>query len=81
MRRYRPGKCNIGMLNRISRLFSGLFSFSAGVWGWAFLTVNSFPEWTKLLLFILFYLGFVGMYQAVSGFCLLHGLRKSFDMR
>jgi len=82
MRRvYAPGICNIGMRNRLGRLAFGLLFFSFGVWSWTFLRVNYFHPVFKLYLFIPFYLGFIGIYEAVFGFCVYHSFRRSYDMR
>jgi len=78
---YKPGACNIGMRNRVGRFVFGLFFFSLGVWTWAFLTVNGFHHATKVFSFIPFYLGFLGFYEAILGFCVQHAHRHTFDMR
>jgi len=80
-RQYKPGVCNIGMRNRLIRFAYGLFFFSVGVWSWAFIVVNDLHPAFKIALFIPFHIGFLGMIQAILGFCVFHAHRKSYDMR
>ena len=79
--KYRPGICNIGIWNRLYRLGIGLFFFTVGVWTWALLEVNKFPQVTKIVLFLPFYLGFLGIYEAILGFCVILARNRKFDMR
>lgn len=81
MRTCKAGVCNIGPRNRIGRLLVGIFFYGVGVWMWAFLKLNFFPSVTMLFLFVPFYLGFLGVYQALFGFCVFHSLKRSSDMR
>lgn len=80
-RPYKPGVCNIGMRNRLLRFAYGIFFFSLGVWGWALIVVNHFPPVFKVALFIPFHIGFLGIYQSLSGFCVFHSYRHTHDMR
>ena len=78
---YQPGVCNIGLRNRLARLAAGLFFFSSGVWLWALARVNGLPLPFLLIMILPFFLGFLGIYQALFGFCAYHSRRHTFDMR
>ena len=80
-RAYIPGICNIGPHNRMGRLAFGLFFFTVGVWGWAFFSVNDFPFIARFTLFLPFYFGFLGIYEALFGFCVLLARAQRYDMR
>lgn len=77
---YRPGVCNIGLKNRLGRLGFGVFFFALAWWCWELIFVNSFPNVFRLFLFIPFYLGFLGIYEALFGFCVILSRQKRFDM-
>jgi len=64
--------CNIGLRDRAGRLMFGLFFFTIAVWTWAFFIVNKLPHIWMFYLFIPFYLGFLGITEAVMGFCVFH---------
>ena len=78
---YRPGVCNIGIWNRLGRLAYGIFFLGLSLWVRDFIIVNGFPFYSKVVLLIPFYFGFLGAYQALFGFCVLHSKRRTFDMR
>jgi len=78
--KYRPGKRNIGIRKRFVKLAYGLFFFSVGVWGWAFTIINGFHPVSKLYLFIPFYLGFLGIFEALLGFCVQHANKGIYEM-
>lgn len=54
-----------------TKLAYGLFFFTLGVWGWAFIIINGFIHESKALLFFIFYLSFLWMFQAILSFHLL----------
>lgn len=71
-RSYKPGKINIGLRSRLGRFVFGLLFFVIGAWSWAMLVVNEFPPLSRVLLFVPFYLSFLGLYEAIFGFCVFH---------
>ena len=81
MKRYLPGRCNIGPRNRWGRFLAGMFSYAMGVWAWTFVAVNQMPVFFKVLLFVPFYLAFLGVYQGIFGFCIHHATKGTSDMR
>ncbi len=78
---YQPGKCNIGKHNRLFRFSYGFFFLALSAYLWIGFSVHNYGPVAKALLFIPLYAGFLGLYQALSSFCVYHAKRRTYDMR
>ncbi len=76
---YQPGKCNIGNINRAFRLSYGVFFLAFSFYLW--IGLNSYGILAKAALAVPLYVGFLGIYQALAGFCVHHAKRRTYDMR
>ena len=81
IRIYQPGKCNIGNINRLFRFSYGFFFLALSLYLTIGFSVHEYALFTKLFLIIPLYVGFLGFYQAVAGFCVYHAKRRTYDMR
>jgi len=81
MAEYEAGLCNIGPKGRTQRLVFGILAvvFSVGLWG--LIRLNAVPSAYVLVLFLPLFAGFVGIFEAVLGFCVVFGIRGSYDLR
>jgi len=81
MAEYQSGFCNIGPRGRLERLSFGVVAiiFSLGLWHLA--RLNTLPSWTILLLFIPLFAGFVAVFEAVLGFCVIFAHQGVYDLR
>lgn len=81
MVQYKPGKCNIGVINRVSRLIIGVLLLAVAWWAFAWMKNANLSTWFRLLLFFPLYGGFLGIAQAAVGFCVSNAKEKTFDLR
>ncbi len=81
VKKYVPGRCNIGRHNRIFRFAYGFFFLALSVYLWLGFSVHDFGPVPKALLFIPLYVGFLGVYQALAGFCVWHAKRRTYNMK
>jgi hypothetical protein len=81
IRLYQPGKCNIGPMNRLFRFSYGFFFISLSMYLGIGFYVNNYSILAKAALILPFYVGFLGIYQALSRFCIRHARRRTYDMR
>ena len=81
MAEYEPGVCNIGPRGRIRRGAFGAFAISLalGVW-WSLHVVGAPAAWT-LIVFPILFGGFVGIFEAMFGFCVALSARGVYDLR
>ena len=77
--KYKHRVFSIGPKKRITKLLYGLFFLLLGAWLWIFISTNKFHPFTNYYLFIPFYLAFLGIYQALFGFCIKHGTLHPFQ--
>ena len=78
---YSPGICNIGPHGRVERLSFGIAAiiFSFGLWHLA--RLNTLPSWPILLLSLPLFAGFVAVFEAVFGFCVMFAFKGEYDLR
>ncbi len=81
MAQYKPGECNIGFINRLSRLIIGVLLLAVALWAFGWMKNANLSPWLRLLLFFPLYGGFLGVAQAAVGFCVSNAREKAFDLR
>ena len=81
MAEYEAGLCNIGPKGRLQRAVFGALAvaFAIGVWG--VFRLNVAPSAYLLLLFVPLFLGFVAIFEAALGFCVVYATRGVYDLR
>lgn len=78
---YQPGRCNIGDRNRLFRFSYGFFFLALSAYLWLGFNANGYGALAKAFLAVPLYVGFLGIYQALAGFCVHHAKRRTYDMR
>jgi len=81
---YAQGVCNIGPRGRVERAAFGIamVAFAIGLWHLVRLnTLPSWPSWPILLLFLPLAAGFVAIFEAVLGFCVIFAHEGVYDLR
>lgn len=81
MNQYLAGACNIGPKNRVSRVLFGLIVLIASVYASAYLKGLLLPRWTQFILIIPLYVAFLGIWQGLFGFCVMHASKGTYDLR
>ena len=81
IRMYEAGRCNIGPANRLFRFSYGFFFLALSFYLWIGFSVHEYGLLAKALLVLPLYVGFLGVYQAISRFCVYHSKRRTYDMR
>ncbi len=78
---YAAGVCNIGPKGRVQRGLFGILAivFSVGIW--ALIRMNYVPSVWILVLFLPLFAGFVSIFEALLGFCVMYGTRGTYDLR
>jgi hypothetical protein len=78
---YKPGVCNIGPTNRLLRMSMSFFFLTFSYFSYLIIEAAHYGIFAKALLVFPLYAGFLGLYQAVSKFCVLHAKKRTYDMR
>ena len=81
MEKYVSGACNIGPKNRIARALFGTLVIMVVLYASAHLKTLSLPRLVQFVLVIPLYIGFLGVWQGVLGFCVMHAHKSTFDLR
>ncbi len=81
MAEYAAGRCNIGTKGRAQRIAFGVLAiiFSLGLWG--LIRLNAGPSAYVLVLFLPLFAGFVSLFEGLLGFCVVYGVRGTYDLR
>lgn len=77
---YRPGVCNIGRAERRKRYLIGFagFAVTAG-FVWVYRTLPG-PRWLLLASIVPLFVGFIGLYQGFTQFCVGFSRRRIYDV-
>ena len=78
---YTPGACNIGPHGRLERLSFGVAAILLSLGLWHLARLNTLPSWPILLLFVPLFAGFVAVFEAALGFCVVFAHRGVYDLR
>lgn len=78
---YAPGVCNIGPRGRIERTAFGVAIIVFAVGLWHLVRLNELPSWPILLLFIPLAAGFIAIFEALLGFCVIFAHEGVYDLR
>lgn len=81
MAEYKPGICNIGPINRISRFIIGVLFLAVALAVFLWMKNAGISPWFRLVLFFPIYGGLLGISQATVGFCVLNARERVFDLR
>lgn len=78
---YRPGTCNIGPRGRRLRYLGAILIFGLTGLLYVALRTAGLPTWTRFLLFLPLFAGFVALLEARLHFCVYLAARGVFDLR
>jgi len=78
---YAPGVCNIGPRGRIDRAGFGIAAIIFSVGLWHLVRLNTLPSWPILLLFVPLAAGFIALFEALLGFCVIFAHEGVYDLR
>lgn len=78
---YRPGTCNIGPRGRRVRYGGSVVAFALTAILYVAMRLSDLPTWSRLLLFLPLFAGFVALLEARLGFCVYLAARGEYDLR
>lgn len=79
MTKYIPGKCNIGARERNNRYIIGASGITAAVLAVGLTVYYSLPDYVLIFSFIPFFLGYEGVFQALTGFCVHYAQKGVYE--
>lgn len=79
MTEYIPGKCNIGARERNNRYIIGASGITAAVLAVGLTVYYSLPDYVLIFSFIPFFLGYEGVFQALTGFCVHYAQKGVYE--
>lgn len=79
MSEYIPGKCNIGARERNNRYIIGASGITAAALSVGITVHYSLPDYILIFSYIPLFLGFEGIFQAVTGFCVHYAQKGVYE--
>ena len=79
MSEYDPGVCNIGPRVRNNRYILGASGITAAILSVAVTSYFSLPSYVLIFTYIPFLLGFEGVFQALTGFCVHYAQKGVYE--
>lgn len=80
MAEYVPGKCNIGVRERNNRYIIGVSGLIAAALSVGATVYYGLPNYVAIFSYIPFFLGFEGIFQAITGFCVHYAQEGVYEM-
>lgn len=77
---YDPGSCNIGPKQRLKRMTVGIIWFVLSFILFSITIIFQLPIWIFVPIFVINFMGFLGILQAVFKFCVVNAIIQKYDM-